>query len=128
MSKAPVSLSLDFHQWGAVLCSDLVRLGNFISNFTNSPERFGPVDASVLREFHDHLDKMKVMSSAWAVAYQKMEQSQSQTVSSSKIDQPQSSSTFSNGAPAPKLKGKPGRPKKKDVEKRARLAPRPMPI
>lgn len=124
MSKNTISLSLDFDQWGAVLASDLARLGNFVTNFTNDPARFGGVDASVVLEFHDRLDKLKVMATAWATAYQKQAgQSQSSSPKSPPAQPPQSL-TSPNGAASPAPKRKPGRPKKIDVEKRARLAPR----
>lgn len=125
MSKNPISLSLDFHQWGAVLASDLARLGNFVNNFTSDPMRFGPIDASVVAEFHDHLDKMKVMATAWAAAYQR--QAGQSPTSSSEMKAPPPppiSSTSSNGAATQKVKKKPGRPKKIVVEKRERLLPR----
>lgn len=124
MSKNQISLSLDFHQWGVVIGSDLDRLGNFIRNYTMESATFGPVDARVVAEFHDHLDKMKVMTTAWAAAYQK-QAVQSPSSSSTKTP-PDPAPTFStswNGDVAPKVKKKPGRPKKIDVDKRARLAP-----
>lgn len=125
MSKNPISLSLDFHQWGAVIDSDLVRLGNFVRNFTNDPARFGPIDASVVAEFHDHLDKMKVMATAWAAAYQKQAaQYQSSSSETKSVPPAPTFSTSSNGVDTPKVKRKPGRPKKIVVEKRERLSPR----
>lgn len=125
MSKNPISLSLDFHQWGVVLDSDLARLRNFVTNFTTNPTgTFGPVDASVVLEFHQQLDKMKVMATAWAAAYQKQAvQFQSSSPMTSPPDSAPQSLITTNGAPTSQGKKPPVKPKKNADEKRARLVP-----
>lgn len=130
MSNDQKAISLDFYQWGAVLSADLARYRNFVENYTNMPERYGPVDAEVVAELHGHLDNTKRMVVAWAAACQKLNaRFETATDSSSKtngsLTPPQQQPSFAskNGAvelPLPKRRGRP--PKNED--KRVRLAPR----
>lgn len=126
MSQGPSTITLDFHQWGALLRDGLVRLNNFVENYTVYTERFGPVDASVVAQFHEHADNMKRMATAWGVAFQK-EMAKSQTryspISNLSSDQPQSSSTSQNGAEGSE-KRKRGRPRKDENAPRVRANPR----
>lgn len=124
MSKDPSVIHLDSFQWGTLLRSDLGRLAVFVENFTTRPDMFGAVDATVVKQFHDHVDNMKRMAVAWgAAAMKEATQNPSSIPSTNNQNRAAPYSTSENGETESVKRGR-GRPRKDANEPRVRSNPR----
>lgn len=112
MTDAPKTLSLDVNEWGALITNNLSRLNTFVQG----KAAVTPDDVAAV---HQHLDRLKIVVSAWGANSPQPEPQQVTAGVNESVQPAPVTASQANGAVATKKKG--GWPKGKPRVRQVRM-------